>query len=441
MHSPPSNSLLERFLHSQSAGSIVLLLATVTALVWANSPLAGAYQKLIHLEVGVHIAGSQYSLHLAHWVKDGLMVIFFFVVGLEIKREILIGELSSVRKALLPVIAALGGALCPALIYFFFNQQGPATSGWGIPMATDIAFALGVLSLFGKRVPLALKVFLTALAIVDDLAAVLVIALFYTATIYLPYLIAAALLLLLLAGVVRWARNKPGLHLLIAIAIWLCVLQSGVHATVAGVLIAMVYPVKASIGPRRFFEVIKGQIAILEDSELTRASMVSNKQQLQAINEIYLTTQDMIPAGIALEEHLHSVQAFFILPLFALFSAGVAMNAETLQAFPGTISIGVILGLIVGKQVGIFGFSYLIIRSKLAELSKEVSWGQLWGVSLLSGIGFTMSIFISELAFSDEALIADAKIAIFIASALAAGWGYYVLNKTLPPKSSRLSLE
>ena len=432
MHSPSPKNLLERFLHSQSAGSVVLLLATITALVWANSPLAGAYNTLIHLEVGVHIAGKQYFLHLAHWVKDGLMVVFFFVVGLEIKREILIGELSSLRKALLPVVAALGGALCPAALYYLFNQHGPATSGWGIPMATDIAFALGVLSLFGKRVPLALKVFLTALAIVDDLAAVLVIAVFYTSAIHLPYLIAAGLLLIVLAGLVRGGLGKPGLQLLVAIAIWFCVLQSGVHATVAGVLIAMVYPVKASISPRRFFEVINERIATLEQSDLTRDSMVSNKQQLQAINEIYLTTQDMIPAGIALEEQLHSVQAFLILPLFALFSAGVALDAATLQTFPSAVSVGVILGLVVGKQIGIFGFGYLVLRSGLAELSKEISWGMLWGVSLLSGIGFTMAIFISELALSGQAMIAEAKIAIFIASALAAAAGAHVLHRALP---------
>ena len=434
MHSQSPKNLLERFLHSQSAGSIVLLLAAITALIWANSPLASAYQTLIDLDVGVHVAGKQYFLHLAHWVKDGLMVIFFFVVGLEIKREILIGELSSLRKALLPVIAALGGATCPALIFFLFNQQGAAATGWGIPMATDIAFALGVLALFGQRVPLALKVFLTALAIADDLVAVLVIAVFYTSAIHLPYLLAAALLLLFLGTAIRLGMGKPGLHLLMAIAIWFCVLQSGVHATVAGVLIALVYPVKASISPRRFFEVIKERIALLEGSGLTRDSMVNNKKQLQAINEIYLTTQDMIPAGIALEEHLHSIQAFLILPLFALFSAGVAINAATLQAFPSAVSLGVILGLIAGKQVGIFGFSYLVIRSRLAELPAEVNWGQLWGVSLLSGIGFTMSLFIGELAFTDESLIAEAKIAIFIASALAAAAGGHVLHRNLPPK-------
>ena len=433
----PSQTLFDRFLHSQSSGSIALLVATITAVVWANSPWAEAYHTLSHLDIGTHFAGKQYHLTLDHWVKDGLMAIFFFVVGLEIKREVVIGELCTFRKAVLPVAAAFGGAALPALLYYAFNQSGPTAAGWGIPMATDIAFALGVLALFGKRVPISLKVFLTALAIVDDLMAVLVIAFFYTDSISIAALVLSVALLFLLAYTIRSGVRRPGIHLLLIISIWLCVFLSGIHATIAGVMIAMAYPVKASIDPQRFYDVIKKRIAKLEATKLTRASMVDDKQQLRDINQIYLAAEDMIPAGIYLEQNLHSVQAFLILPLFALFAAGVTIDVETFQGFPSSTSLGIILGLILGKQIGIFGFSFLVIKSGLAELSGGITWAQLWGASLLSGIGFTMSIFISELAFIDAAHIADAKIAIFIASILAAVAGYIVLHKALPQTEAR----
>lgn len=426
--------MFDRFLHSQSSSSIVLILATLTAVIWANSPWADIYQKLSHLDIGTYFNGKQYHLTLDHWIKDGLMAIFFFVVGLEIKREILIGELSSVKKAALPVMAALGGAVVPALVYFAFNPSGPSASGWGVPMATDIAFALGLLALFGKRVPIGLKVFLTALAIVDDLMAVLVIALFYTDQINIPALITAAFLLALLALVVRNHIHRPVCLFLLIIGVWLCVFLSGIHATIAGVLLAMVVPVKATIEPKQFFNTLKRHIALLRDTKMTRQSMIHDKKQRQAIEEIYLTAEKMIPAGIHLEEHLHPIQAFLILPLFALFAAGVVIDNNTLAAFPNSVSLGIMAGLLIGKQVGIVGFSLLVIKSGLTELPKGVNWGQIWGVSLLGGIGFTMSIFISELAFTDAAMIADAKIAIFVASILAGICGYLVLHRALPKK-------
>jgi len=434
MKSKPNKTLFERFFHSQTAGSVVLLLATITAVVWANSPWSDLYHTLSHLDIGTYFHGKQYHLTLDHWVKDGLMAIFFFVVGLEIKREILVGELSSVKKAMLPVMAALGGAVIPALIYFSFNPSGPAASGWGVPMATDIAFALGLLALFGKRVPIGLKVFLTALAIVDDLMAVLVIALFYTDQINISALIMATFLLALLALIVRNNIHRPVCTFLLISGVWLCVFLSGIHATIAGVLLAMVVPVKATIEPKEFFNTLKRHKAWLNETKISRQSMVTDKQQRQAIQQIYLAAERMIPAGIRLEEHLHPIQAFLILPLFALFAAGVTVDSNTLAAFPSTVSLGIIAGLLIGKQVGIVGFSFLVIKSGLTELPAGVSWGQIWGVSLLGGIGFTMSIFISELAYTDAAMIADAKIAIFIASILAGICGYLVLQKSLPKK-------
>ncbi len=433
MATTQNKNLFERFLHSQSSSSIVLILATLTAVIWANSPWADIYQKLSHLDIGTYFNGREYHLSLDHWVKDGLMAVFFFVVGLEIKREVLIGELSSLRSAILPVVAAIGGAIAPAVIYFLFNRAGAAADGWGIPMATDIAFALGLLALFGRRVPIGLKVFLTALAIVDDLLAVLVIAVFYTGRINLPALVLAAVFLAVLALVVRNRIRRPVCTLVLIFAVWLCVFLSGIHATIAGVLMAMIVPVRSTIEPQEFFRVIR-EHAWLRESKLTRHSLVKNRKQRQAIEQIYLAAEHLLPAGIRLEEMLHPIQAFLILPLFALFAAGVAVDSQTMAGFPGPVSLGIMAGLLLGKQAGIFGFSYLVVRSGQAALPTGVTWPQIWGVSLLGGIGFTMSIFISELAFSDAAMIADAKIAIFIASILAGILGFIVLSRVLPKK-------
>jgi NhaA family Na+:H+ antiporter len=426
------HTLFERFLHSQTSGSIVLILATVTAVIWANSPWADLYHKLSHLDIGTWFAGQQYHLSLDHWVKDGLMAVFFFVVGLEIKREILIGELSSFRKAILPVMAALGGAVAPALIYFALNPAGDAARGWGVPMATDIAFALGVLALFGSRAPIGLKVFLTALAIVDDLMAVVVIAIFYTSEISLPALLTAIVLLVILAWSLRALRRLYVLHLLLAFAIWLLVYLSGVHATIAGVLIAMTVPLRAHLDPQKFFAVLLEQGKRLKRGGLTKDSLITERWQRKTLEKIYFAAQDMMPAGVFLEDQLHTFQAFLILPLFALFSAGVTVDSATMQGLPSTVSLGIIIGLVFGKQVGVFLFSLLVIKTKFADMPTGVTWGQLWGASALAGIGFTMSIFISELAFEDPAMIADAKISIFIASILAALTGFTLLHRVLP---------
>lgn len=434
MGATPAKNQFERFLHSQTSSSIVLMLATLTAVIWANSPWSNYYIQLSHLDIGAHFNGRQYQLSLDHWIKDGLMTIFFFVVGLEIKREILIGELSSLKKAILPVMAAAGGALLPALIYFFFNPAGVAASGWGVPMATDIAFALGLLALFGKRVPIGLKIFLTALAIVDDLLAVLVIAIFYTDHIYFPALGGALVLLTLLFLIIKNHVKNPLFSFSLCFGVWICIFLSGIHATIAGVLLALIIPVKATIAPTSFFRTIKQHKIWLKESKLTRHSMVADKKQRLAIEQIYLAAEQMIPTGIRLEKELHPFQAFLILPLFALFAAGVTINAETLAGFPDKISLGILAGLIFGKQLGILCFSFAMVKGGWTELPTGVTWGQLWGVSLLGGIGFTMSIFISELAFTDPALLAGVKIAIFMASILAGIAGAIILNASLPKR-------
>ena len=433
-NSKPSDGhwMFEQFLHSQVAGSAVLAAFALLALVWANSPWADQYFALAKVELGFSLGGYAYTHSLAHWIKDGLMAIFFFVVGLEIKRELVVGELSSIRRATLPISAALGGALVPALIYSYLNQGGAGAAGWGIPMATDIAFALGLLALFGSRVPIGLKVFLTALAIADDLLAVLVIAFFYTAEINLLALASGAVFLALIFAANRAGVRQISVYVILAIATWISLEASGVHATIAGVLVALLVPVRALIGPQEFFSKTRSNLALLEQSELTRESMNSHEGQRTAVNEIYLAAADIIPPGIALEKQLHTMQAFLILPLFALFAAGVRFDTETLGDFPGPIALGIIMGLFFGKQIGILLASWIAVKSGAAALPAGVSWSQLWAASSLAGIGFTMSIFIGELAFSDPALISEAKIGIIVASLMAGVWGAFLLNRSLP---------
>jgi len=427
-----STAMFDRFFHSEVSGSVVLMGCTIVALGWANSPWSQSYFDFAHLEMGLSWAGTPTHLSLQHWVNDALMVVFFFVVGLEVKREIGIGQLSTLRKAALPVSAALGGMLIPAGLYFALNAGGPGVAGWGIPMATDIAFALGILALFGSRVPIGLKVFLTALAIADDIGAVLVIALFYTAELKLGALVVAGVFMLLIAGARALGIRRSGIYLVLAIGVWGGVLVSGIHATVSGILVAMLVPIRSKLEPEAFLEKARNRLAELEASKLTRESMVDDREQLNALEDLYVSTGDMIPAGIALEHHLHPVQAFLILPLFALFNAGVYLGGDALSHATDPIGLGILLGLFVGKQIGILGFSWLATRSGLADLPDGVDWPQIWGVACLAGVGFTMSLFITELAFDDPAPIATAKLGILGASLLSGAIGYWILGRSLP---------
>ncbi|MCP4289248.1 MAG: Na+/H+ antiporter NhaA [Gammaproteobacteria bacterium] len=425
------HGMFEQFLHSQVASTGVLAGFALLALIWANTPWSDQYFSLAKLQLGFSLGDSAYVHSLGHWIKDGLMAIFFFVVGLEIKREVVVGELSSIRSAALPVSAAIGGAVVPASIYIAFNLGGSGAEGWGIPMATDIAFALGLLAVFGSRVPIGLKVFLTALAIADDLLAVLIIAFFYTAELNLVALATACVFLALIYMANKAGVRQVSIYLLLAAGVWVSFEASGVHATIAGVLVALLVPVKSMIEPKAFFTTTKQNIAKLENYELTRESLNENEQQRAAVNKIYLAAEDMIPPGIAMEKQLHTVQAFLILPLFALFAAGVTFDTQTLGGFPGPIALGIILGLLVGKQIGIILGSWIAVRTG-ANLPDGVSWTQIWAASALAGIGFTMSIFIGDLAFSDPEEIAEAKVAILIASIVAGAWGAFLLNKFLP---------
>ncbi len=431
-----NHGFFQRFLHSEVAGSVVLLACTILALIWANSPAADSYRQLTQTYIGISWGDHGFKLSLQHWINDLLMAVFFFVVGLEIKREMVLGELSSFKQAILPVTAAIGGIVVPAAIYLMFNVGGDGEAGWGIPMATDIAFALGILAIFGKRVPLGLKVFLTALAIADDMGAVLVIALFYTEKVNLSALIVAAVFLFLLLAAARANVRRVGVYVFLILGVWLAVFASGVHATVAGILVAMAVPVRARLDPHQFVEMLETSWRKLENSTLTQESMVSNNEQYEALRTIDLAATDMLPPGLVLERYLHLGQAFLILPLFAFFNAGVTISGDIFQTLANPVSLGIVLGLVLGKQIGVFLFSWLAIKTGRAALPAGVTWGQIWGASCVAGVGFTMSLFISELAFKDPEIVSEAKIGILVASLVAGVLGYVVLTRALPKRQS-----
>jgi Na+:H+ antiporter, NhaA family len=425
------------FVHSEVSSSVVLLACTVVALVWANSPWADSYFHLLHLKLGLSFGDWSFALSVHHWINDGLMVVFFFVVGLEIKRELVVGHLSSTRQAMLPVVAAAGGMLLPAGIYAALNYGQPGVAGWGIPTATDIAFALGVLALLGSRVPIGLKVYLTAVAIADDIGAVLVIAIFYTSQIAWQGLAIATVFLALLflaIGIFRW--RTPGVLAILVIGVWIGVFASGIHATIAGILIAFLVPVRARIGPQEFLDVAQLRLGNLADGELSRESMIMNRDQLASIEELYDAVADLRPPSLSLEQYFHPISAFVVLPLFALANAGVALGGDTRELATSPVALGVLLGLVFGKQIGISLFSWLVVRSGAASLPEGVTWGQIFGASCLAGIGFTMALFVSDLAFDDEGLINAAKIGILSASLLSAACGYAVLHWVLPRRGN-----
>ncbi len=422
----------EWFVHSEVTGSILLLVCTLTALVWANSPWAGVYDDLLHTYIGVGWGDSVFKLSLHHWINDGLMVIFFFVVGLEIKRELVVGELSSFDKAALPVAAALGGMVVPALFFVFFNMGEASAAGWGIPMATDIAFALGVLAIFGKRVPLGLKVFLTALAIADDLGAVAVIAIFYTEQIDVKALAIAAVFLAILFPVVRLRTKHRGIVLALMVAVWLAVFTSGVHATIAGILLAMVIPVQPRLNVGEFVTEAEAYLEKAKHRWDSGSCIVTDAEQLETVEFVHGRAGDTLPAGLMLEHTLHPVQVWLILPLFALANAGVPLGGNVVEVLTSPLALGIIAGLVLGKPLGIALMSWLVVRSGKGSLPAGVTWAQVVGAGCLAGIGFTMSLFVSDLAFNDEALITAAKIGILAASLTSGILGFVILSKALP---------
>ena len=421
---------LHRFLRSAPASGLVLLACALIALLWANSPWQEAYHALWEtpLTLGVGAAGARLTLHLA--INDGLMAVFFFLVGLEIKREVLVGELASMGRAALPVVAALGGMVVPALLFALVNARGAGSAGWGIPMATDIAFALGVLALLGSRIPSSLRVFLSAFAIADDLGAVLVIALFYTASVSWGALGAAALLLALSVGANAAGVRAPWAYGLIGLALWVAVLLSGVHATVAGVLLALTIPSRTRIDEESFLRRARAALDEFHDARRPERSVLSSRAHQEALHRLErLTEQAQAPLS-RLEHGLQPLVSFGIMPLFALANAGVPLRgAGPLIASP--VAIGVLLGLVLGKPIGITLAAWGAVRLNLASLPDGVSWRAVHGVAWLGGIGFTMSLFIGGLAFGRSPdLLTAAKLGTFSASVVAGLVGWLVLRRT-----------
>ncbi len=425
----------QRFFNTESAGGILLLITTVTAMVWANSNLSESYFRLINRELTLQV-GEVFKLSkpLLLWINDGLMAIFFFVVGLEIKREVIVGELSSFRQAALPIFAAAGGMLIPALIFLALHGEDPGAGGWGIPMATDIAFSLGILSLLGKRVPLALKVFLVAFAIVDDLGAVIVIAVFYSQSIGWNYLLIALLLFVLLAVSLMAGMRSGTVFMVVGGFIWYYVLKSGLHPTIAGVMLALIVPVKRRIKLGVFTRVMKLNLRSFGDSE-SEDSLLLGREQLDALDNIETYVKRVHSPLQYLEHTLHKFTSFFVMPLFALVNAGIILQSRISTQEIGNLTLDVLLALVLGKFLGILVFSWLGVKLKWMELPEGIRWVHMVGLGFLGGIGFTMSMFIATLAYPDPELLNAAKVGILIGSALAGICGYLILKLTLKPAS------
>lgn len=421
---------LQHFIEHEKSGGIVLGLSVLLALLMANSPWSADYFHFFEHNLGLYFDGKvllEYTLH--EWINDGLMAVFFFVVGLELKREIIGGELSNFRKAMLPIAAALGGMLLPAGIYVMLNPTGDVHNGWGIPMATDIAFALGVLYLVGRNIPIGVKVFLTALAIVDDLGAVLVIALFYTSD------ISVANLLLGLGFVgVMFVASKLGVRSLIFYAVigiggvWVAFLLSGIHATIAAVLAAFTIPANVILDEGEYIEKNESDLRRFKALDPDRSTPALTGKQVQVLEDIRTDINAAIPPLQRLEHAMEPLVTFVILPVFALANAGVDLSVDLSLLFNSNVVYGVVLGLLVGKPLGIALFSYLLIRLKFVSFPEGMDLKRLIGIGFLGGIGFTMSLFINSLAFRDEMHLIQAKVGILAGSLICGLIGFLVLR-------------
>jgi NhaA family Na+:H+ antiporter len=429
---------MQRFIERSEAGGIVLMVATLVALVLANSPLAESYNALLHTEIGITVGTFELQETVAHWVNDGLMVIFFFLVGLEIKREVRVGELSNVRAALLPILAATGGAITPAIIYTLINYGGPGAPGWGVPMATDIAFALGCLALLGSRVPFSLKVFLAAIAIADDLIAVLVIALFYSSTINFTALgFGLFFLVLLMLGNIFGIRSTL-FYAMLGLLVWFEFLQSGIHATIAGVLIAWTIPARNRIDASTFLKQSQSLLDCFARSKYEPTRMLTDEAQQTAVIALEEACQDVQAPLQKMEHSLHMWVAFIILPVFALANAGVTLSLDSLRGDTSLVALGIIVGLVLGKPIGIIGSVWLMVRSGITTLPPGVTWRHIIGLGCLGGIGFTMSLFVATLGFGEGELLGAAKIGILCASVIAGSLGAFLLLGVKPTFEGRM---
>ena len=422
---PITTFRISRFINEEAYGGIILIIATISALIWANSEYYESYHHIWHeLKVGFAWGDINMIGSVHHWINDGLMALFFFTVGLEIKREIMGGELSSIKKASMPIAAALGGMMIPAVIYAIVLSVNPQyINGWGVPMATDIAFALGLLALLGNRVSINLKIFLTALAIADDLGAVLVIAIFYTDSIIYTELLSAAFFLAILIIANYVGIRRTSFYAIVGfIGVWMAFVFSGVHATIAGVLIALTIPARTKIDENEYVVRLSRCIKKFKKVSANDNSLLT-KEQAHLISEIETLNEKAQTPLQKLEHALHPITAYFILPVFALSNAGVHIEGSIFEMIIHPVSLGIIAGLVIGKFIGISLFSRLIVWFKIASLPEGVSWKQIYGVAFLAGIGFTMSMFISDLAFNDDEIKQIAKVGIMAASFISATIG------------------
>ena len=419
----------QEFVESEALGGVLLFGSTIVALIWANSPWCDAYTALWKLPISVGPANAPLTLSLHHWVDDGLMAIFFLLVGLEIKRELLVGELASPRQAALPVAGALGGVLLPALLYALVNWDGAGARGWGIPMATDIAFALAIVRALGSRVPYGLTMFLAALAIVDDLVAVLVIAVFYTVSVEMQALGLAAAIMAVLVVLNRAGVRALGPYLALGVMLWLAVLASGVHATIAGVLLALTIPVETPLDAVRFSADARALLDDFDRGETGDARVLTSAEQQESLHALHVAARRVNPPLLRLEHALHRPVAVAVLPLFALANAGVGLSGlgDTLVS---PVAGGIELGLVVGKPAGITLASWLAVKLGLAALPADVTWLRLHGAAWLAGIGFTMALFIATLSFGESPMLETAKAGILAGSVVAGMIGWTILRRT-----------
>lgn len=418
------------FLHKEASGGILLIITTVIAVLWSNSTFSDSYHNLWHTHLSISLGTLftlDYTIH--HWINDGLMAVFFFTVGLEIKRELMVGELSSMRKASLPVAGAIGGMILPALIYLIFNQDGPGVRGWGIPMATDIAFVVGIMALLGPKIPLSLKIFVLALAIADDIGAVLVIAIFYTAEISAPAMLIAAAVLIVLFILNKLGTKSLIVYTFFGIILWLAFLKSGIHATVAGVLFAFTIPAYSRYDTKKFSDTVRSLINNFDSKGDHWKNILNSSERQNDVLAIESSCEKVLTPLQRFEHDLHPWVSYFIIPLFALANAGVSIKEiNFIEALLKPVSIGIITGLFIGKQLGIFIFSMLAVKFKLAYLPEGVNLRNLYGAGILAGVGFTMSLFIAGLAFDNPDILDTAKIGVLTGSLISGITGFIFLK-------------
>ena len=422
----------ERFFQLEAASSIILFGATLAALILANSGLGEWYEQFWQQKLTVGLSDFRLSKSLLLWINDGLMALFFLLIGLEIKREIFVGELNQVRRAMLPVSAALGGIFVPLAVFLWLNGSSPGADGWGIPMATDIAFTLGILKLLGKRAPLGLKVFLTAYAIIDDLGAVLVIAVFYSSGIEWSLAVAGLSIIFFLAILGNRGIYSPYAFILLGFTSWVFFLKSGIHPTIAGVLLGFTVPLRRKIDLDEYRRQLSDAIVVLGKPGKDTSARLLNRQEVGAIDAVENATTEVQSPLQHLENQLHGWAAYFIIPLFALANAGVALSGDTPIAY-GTLAVNLALSMVLGKALGIAFFSWLALRLRIADLPPAVNFQQILGVSFLGGLGFTMALFITNLAYFDPQIIHSAKVGILAASLIAGLSGYLIIRYSRSP--------